>query len=157
MYALLLIQRGLRLIPVPHVLNTEDLYSMKDHGPCQSRKPATEFSTSASRKCRSARKSQCWNIFNCEIVWENWEEAVLSDKREKQNPSVLWINSQLPSTACLPFSTLTSSPLWKSSPHAAIPLCLPSRQYQECLYPLGHQSSITAFSRTENSSNSQDH
>lgn len=26
---------------------------------------------------------------NCEIVWENWEETVLSDKREKQNPSIL--------------------------------------------------------------------
>jgi len=60
---------------------------MKDHVPHYplKQKTATKFSTSASRNCRSDCRSQSWNICSHEIVQENWEEAVLKEKKPKHS------------------------------------------------------------------------
>lgn len=121
-------KRELSLTHIPHVLNTEELLSMKDHVPCYllKQKTATKFSTSASRNCRRGCRSQSWNICSCEIVQENWEEGAFTEK----NPTSLILTPNCQALLCLPFFHLHKLPTMKEQlqhsrpcvhPHLLVP------------------------------------
>lgn len=80
--------------------------------PSEAKSTTKISSTFASRNNINSRRSQSWNIPSCEMVQENWKEVwKLQPLTEKKSQHILQINSKLPGTASIPFSTLTSSPL----------------------------------------------